>query len=74
MCSAGGTQVLRWLVGADVTGLVIGKKGQGIQGIFHETGARVRVGHEQELPRGSNERCAVRRPDNMTCPSSCQGS
>ncbi len=34
-----------------------GKAGAGLKAIMEESGAKIRVGHEEELPPGSNERC-----------------
>jgi hypothetical protein len=34
-----------------------GKAGAGLKSIMEESGAKIRVGHEEELPPGSNERC-----------------
>lgn len=34
-----------------------GKSGAGLKSIMEESGARIRVGHEEELPPQSKERC-----------------
>lgn len=39
-----------------MAGLIIGKAGSSIQAINAETGATVRLGHEQELPPEASER------------------
>jgi len=48
--------LIRWLVPNESCGFLIGKKGAGIHAINNESGAKVKVGHEEEMPPGSGER------------------
>lgn len=50
-------KTLRWLIPAELSGLLIGKRGIGREAIQQESGAFVKIAHEQELPPGSTEKC-----------------
>ena len=49
-------KTLRWLIPAEMSGLLIGKRGIGREAIQQETGAFIKIAHEQELPPGSTEK------------------
>ncbi len=46
----------RWLVPNESAGFLIGKKGAGIHSINNESGAKVKVGHEEEVAPGTPDR------------------
>jgi len=48
--------LLQWLIPNEYIGSLIGKKGAGIHQISADSGAKVRVAHEEELPPGSPDR------------------
>ena len=49
-------KTLRWLIPAEMSGLLIGKRGIGREAIQQESGAFIKIAHEQELPPGSTEK------------------
>lgn len=49
-------RTMRWLIPAELSGLLIGKRGVGREAIQQESGAFIKIAHEQELPPGSTDK------------------
>jgi len=65
-----GEQIVKWLIPVDNCGVIIGRKGAGIDELKKNTGAYVRVATQFDMPPGSDERLVTIIGE----PSCCQAA